>query len=53
MCQLIVFIVASAFLAYVARASLAQVEETENLRFFGPAHQAYMQQTRRFIPFLF
>lgn len=31
----------------------AKIEETENLRFFGPAYQAYMKQTKMFIPFLF
>jgi protein-S-isoprenylcysteine O-methyltransferase Ste14 len=31
----------------------ARVEESEDLRFFGPAYQAYMERTKRFIPFLF
>jgi protein-S-isoprenylcysteine O-methyltransferase Ste14 len=31
----------------------AKIEEAEDVRFFGPAYQAYMQQTRMFIPFLF
>ena len=31
----------------------AKIEEAENVRFFGPAYQVYMQQTRMFIPFLF
>jgi protein-S-isoprenylcysteine O-methyltransferase Ste14 len=31
----------------------ARVEEAENIRFFGSAYQAYMQQTKMFIPFLF
>lgn len=31
----------------------AKIEETENSRFFGAAYQAYMRQTKRFIPFLF
>ena len=31
----------------------ARAEERENLRFFGPAYAAYMQRTKRFIPFLF
>ncbi len=39
---------ASAFLVITAK-----IEETEDIRFFGPAYQAYMQQTRMFIPFLF
>jgi protein-S-isoprenylcysteine O-methyltransferase Ste14 len=31
----------------------AIIEETENLRYFGTPYQEYMQQTKRFIPFLF
>lgn len=31
----------------------ARAEERENLRFFGSAYAAYMQRTKRFIPFLF
>jgi len=31
----------------------ARVEEAENVRFFGPAYEAYMKQTKRFIPYLF
>jgi protein-S-isoprenylcysteine O-methyltransferase Ste14 len=31
----------------------AKIEEAENVRFFGPAYQAYVRQTRMFIPFLF
>ena len=31
----------------------ARIEEAENLRFFGPAYEAYMEQTKMFIPFLF
>jgi protein-S-isoprenylcysteine O-methyltransferase Ste14 len=34
-------------------AMTAKREETENIRFFGPAYQAYMKQTKMFIPFLF
>jgi protein-S-isoprenylcysteine O-methyltransferase Ste14 len=30
-----------------------KVEEEENIRYFGPAYQAYMRETKRFIPFLF
>ncbi len=30
----------------------AVVEERENLSRFGAAYQAYMQRTRRFVPFL-
>ncbi|GAB4529251.1 MAG: hypothetical protein Kow0063_06140 [Anaerolineae bacterium] len=43
-------------LALVASALLvitAKIEEAENIRFFGSAYRAYMQQTRMFIPFLF
>ena len=31
----------------------ARVEESENLRFFGPAYKAYRKQTKMFIPYLF
>jgi len=31
----------------------ARVEERENIRFFGPAYEEYMQRTGRFIPRLF
>jgi len=31
----------------------ANVEETEDIRFFGPSYQGYIKQTKRFIPFLF
>jgi protein-S-isoprenylcysteine O-methyltransferase Ste14 len=30
----------------------AKVEEAECIRFFGPAYQTYMEQTKMFIPFL-
>lgn len=30
----------------------AKVEEAEDIRFFGPAYQAYMKHTKMFIPFL-
>jgi protein-S-isoprenylcysteine O-methyltransferase Ste14 len=43
-------------LALVAALSLlaaARVEEAENVRFFGQAYEAYMKQTKRFIPYLF
>jgi protein-S-isoprenylcysteine O-methyltransferase Ste14 len=39
--------VATTFLLLTARA-----EEVENLLYFGPVYQKYMQRTRRFIPFL-
>jgi len=41
-------LMATAFLA-----ATAKVEEAENTRFFGPAYQAYMKRTKRFVPFLF
>jgi protein-S-isoprenylcysteine O-methyltransferase Ste14 len=41
-------LIATGFLVATARA-----EEAEDIRFFGPAYQAYMKQTRMFIPFLF
>jgi protein-S-isoprenylcysteine O-methyltransferase Ste14 len=31
----------------------AKTEEAEDLLYFGPAYQAYMRRTKRFIPFLF
>ncbi|NIN71387.1 MAG: isoprenylcysteine carboxylmethyltransferase family protein [Gemmatimonadetes bacterium] len=31
----------------------AKVEEAENVRYFGAAYQAYMQNTKMFIPFVF
>ncbi len=31
----------------------ARIEEAENIRFFGTAYEAYMQQTKMFVPFLF
>jgi protein-S-isoprenylcysteine O-methyltransferase Ste14 len=31
----------------------AKIEEAENIRFFGTAYQSYMEQTKRFIPYLF
>jgi protein-S-isoprenylcysteine O-methyltransferase Ste14 len=43
-------------LAVTATLSLvatARVEEAENVRFFGQAYREYMDQTKRFIPFLF
>jgi protein-S-isoprenylcysteine O-methyltransferase Ste14 len=30
----------------------AKVEERENVRFFGPSYESYMQRTRMFIPFV-
>jgi protein-S-isoprenylcysteine O-methyltransferase Ste14 len=31
----------------------ARVEEAEDIRFFGPAYEEYVERTRMFIPFLF
>ena len=31
----------------------ARTEEGENIRFFGPAYQTYMKQTKMFVPFIF
>lgn len=39
---------ATGFLAATARA-----DEAECVRFFGPDYQAYMKQTKRFVPFVF
>lgn len=42
-----------ALLATIFLTMTARTEEDENLRSFGPAYQASMQRTRRFIPWLF
>jgi protein-S-isoprenylcysteine O-methyltransferase Ste14 len=45
-----------ALLAVVATLALiatAKADEAECIRFFGPSYQAYMKQTKRFVPFLF
>lgn len=39
---------ATAFLLATVKA-----EEEENIRYFGPAYQAYMRETKMFIPFFF
>jgi len=39
---------ATLFLVATARA-----EEAEDIRFFGPAYEEYIRQTRMFVPFLF
>ena len=39
---------ATAFLLATAR-----TEEAENVRYFGSAYQAYMRQTKMFIPYFF
>jgi protein-S-isoprenylcysteine O-methyltransferase Ste14 len=47
---------AGGFLALGATAfllAMVKVEEEENVRYFGPAYQAYMRQTKIFIPFFF
>lgn len=47
---------ASAVLALAATVFLvatAKTEEAENVRFFGTSYQAYIKQTKMFIPFLF
>ncbi|MDB4443780.1 isoprenylcysteine carboxylmethyltransferase family protein [bacterium] len=31
----------------------ARVEESENVRYFGKAYQAYMERTKMFVPFVF
>lgn len=41
-------VVATAFLVVTAR-----IEEAEDVRFFGPAYDAYRSKTRMFIPYLF
>jgi protein-S-isoprenylcysteine O-methyltransferase Ste14 len=46
--NLLLALIATFFLVATARA-----EEAEDIRFFGPAYQAYMHKTRMFIPFLF
>jgi protein-S-isoprenylcysteine O-methyltransferase Ste14 len=33
--------------------AMARADESECIRFFGPEYQAYMSQTKRFVPFLF
>jgi protein-S-isoprenylcysteine O-methyltransferase Ste14 len=46
--NIVLAVIATMFLVATARA-----EEAEDIRFFGPAYQEYMQRTRMFIPFLF
>jgi protein-S-isoprenylcysteine O-methyltransferase Ste14 len=44
------------FLVLVATTCLvatARVEEAENIRFFGPAYQAYKEKTKMFIPYVY
>jgi protein-S-isoprenylcysteine O-methyltransferase Ste14 len=41
-------VIATLFLIATARA-----DETECTRFFGPPYQAYMQKTKRFVPYIF
>ncbi len=33
--------------------AMAKADEAECIRYFGPTYQAYMEQTKRFVPFLF
>jgi protein-S-isoprenylcysteine O-methyltransferase Ste14 len=42
-----------ALAATLSLVTTARVEESENLRFFGPAYREYMKQTKMFVPFLF
>ncbi|MCI0476616.1 MAG: isoprenylcysteine carboxylmethyltransferase family protein [Anaerolineales bacterium] len=42
-----------AMLATIFLIATAKVEERENIRFFGPAYQAYIERTKMFVPFLF
>jgi protein-S-isoprenylcysteine O-methyltransferase Ste14 len=42
-----------ALAATVFLAATAKAEEAENIRFFGTSYQAYIRQTKMFIPFLF
>ena len=42
-----------ALAATVFLVSTAKAEEAENIRFFGTSYQAYIKQTKMFIPFLF
>jgi len=46
--NLLLALIATLFLVATAKA-----EEAEDIRFFGPAYQEYMQKTKLFIPFLF
>ncbi len=44
------------FLALAATACLvatARAEEAENIRFFGPAYQAYKEKTKMFVPYVY
>lgn len=41
-------LIATFFLTMTAR-----IEETENIRYFGPVYEAYMKQTKMFIPLLY
>lgn len=45
--------VALALLTTFLLTMTAKTEEAENIRYFGPAYQNYMKQTKMFIPFLF
>ena len=42
-----------ALAATIFLTATAKTEEGENIRFFGPVYQTYMQQTKMFVPFIF
>lgn len=42
-----------ALAATLCLTATAKTEEAENIRYFGAAYQAYIRQTKMFIPFLF
>ena len=42
-----------AVIATIFLVATAKVEERENIRFFGPAYQTYIERTKMFVPFLF
>ena len=39
--------------ATIFLATTARIEEAENVRFFGASYEAYMKQTKMFVPFVF
>jgi protein-S-isoprenylcysteine O-methyltransferase Ste14 len=45
--------IALVLIATIFLTMTAKVEEAENIRFFGPAYQSYMKQSKMFIPYLF
>jgi protein-S-isoprenylcysteine O-methyltransferase Ste14 len=42
-----------ALAATVFLVATARTDEAECIRFFGPSYQAYMKQTKMFLPFVF